>query len=442
MRHAEPVAGRWLVLEGEPTRLRVWSTSRRWARAAGASTARRRPATCAPSPWAACACARGRSRGRPVARGRRAGAARRGRARADRGHRGGDRAVAAGRLVAVHADGREVRAEAGGRLDLAGLAAEDRWRLGSRPSAASGCAWRAATTGCPASGESWPIRPSRRAGARRGCASTPTTASTSRRGRPGRRHRCPRRPRPVACRSSAGSSAARRSPCTGWPSPRSAACRHRGAARATAPAAADRALDAYAMGGTVRAVFTLAAQLATGREVEVISVNRRRERPYFPFPPGVRSRALDDRARRAAGRARAGRAAQRARPPRGLRLSVRAACGRTCAAAPDARERGEVVIGTRPAWGLLAAAAAPPDAVTVGAGAHAHPRAPPGAAADVRRRYRGLDALAVLTHGRPARLPRRAGRRATRIEQIPNAVPPAGRRPRGARRRSSSPPAA
>ena len=58
---------------------------------------------------------------------------------------------------------------------------------------------------------------------------------------------------------------------------------------------------------------------------------------------------------------------------------------------------GEVVLATRPAWALLAAAAAPPDAAVVAQehlNFHAHR---PALAADVRRRYRDLDALVVLT---------------------------------------------
>ena len=54
--------------------------------------------------------------------------------------------------------------------------------------------------------------------------------------------------------------------------------------------------NAYAMGGTVRAVLTLAGHLAQTREVEVIALKRgARATPFFPHPPGVIVTTLDDR---------------------------------------------------------------------------------------------------------------------------------------------------
>ena len=53
-------------------------------------------------------------------------------------------------------------------------------------------------------------------------------------------------------------------------------------------------MNAFAVGGTVRATFTLAGALAERHDVEVVSVIRARTTPALPPPPGVRLRALTD----------------------------------------------------------------------------------------------------------------------------------------------------
>ena len=53
-------------------------------------------------------------------------------------------------------------------------------------------------------------------------------------------------------------------------------------------------MNAFAVGGTVRATFTLAGALAKRHDVEIVSVIRARTTPALPPPAGVRLRALTD----------------------------------------------------------------------------------------------------------------------------------------------------
>ena len=181
--------------------------------------------------------------------------------------------------------------------------------------------------------------------------------------------------------------------------------------------------NAYAMGGTIRATLTLAALLAEHHEVELIAVRRRgAKRPFFAFPAGVTVTTLED-------------------PDAGPQTVARRLLSRLPSVLVHPEDYaysratlwtdllllrrlramgGETVIVTRPGWALLALAATPPGTTVIGQehmhfGAHR-----PALAADIRRRYEGLDALVVLTRDELDGYSRMLA--GTKVVRIPNAV--------------------
>jgi glycosyltransferase involved in cell wall biosynthesis len=179
-------------------------------------------------------------------------------------------------------------------------------------------------------------------------------------------------------------------------------------------------LHAWGMGGTVRAAMSLAESLAeSGRSVEVVSIVRRSKRPFFPFPDGVAVTAVDDQRRRGG---------LLARLP-SLLVHPDDFAYSWCSLRTDVllvrrlrAMRGGVVVGTRPSFNLLLAALRPKGTLAVAQehmNFHAHRR---GLARDLRRRYRSLDALAVLTE--EDRVDYEGALGSTKVVRLPNAVPP------------------
>jgi glycosyltransferase involved in cell wall biosynthesis len=174
---------------------------------------------------------------------------------------------------------------------------------------------------------------------------------------------------------------------------------------------------AWGMGGTIRTTLTIAAHLADHRDVEVVSVYRRRDEPFFPFAPGLRVRAL------------APRAGLLARLP-SLLIHPEDYAYPWCNLQTDIallrwlRDPGaQVIVTTRPAFNLLAARLAPPGVVTVGQ-EHLHSAAHrPRLAADIRRHYPRLDALTVLTTDDERGYRALLAGAPTRVARIPNPLP-------------------
>ena len=168
------------------------------------------------------------------------------------------------------------------------------------------------------------------------------------------------------------------------------------------------------MGGTIRTTLTIAGHLAPNRDVEVVSLVRRRKRPFFPRPA---TRALTE------GTGLLDRLPSLLIHPEDY---VYPFCSLRTDIALLRWLRsldGGVLITTRPAFNLLAARLAPRAVVTIGQ-EHMHFASHrPRLAADIARHYDHLDALTVLTshderdYGSLLR---------TRVERIPNPLAPLG----------------
>jgi glycosyltransferase involved in cell wall biosynthesis len=190
-------------------------------------------------------------------------------------------------------------------------------------------------------------------------------------------------------------------------------------------------LHAFGMGGTVRTVLNLAEYLGQRYEVEVVSLLREREHAFFPLPGGVRVTGLDDRTESGAqARLRGTVRGWLQQRPSLLVPEDESSFGR-CSLWTDVQLVRKLrslspgtMITTRPSLNLIAAELAPPRVVTVGQ-EHMHfavhresvKRA-------MRRDYRRLDALAVLTEGDLKEYAEVLSGSDTRIVQIPNALPP------------------
>jgi glycosyltransferase involved in cell wall biosynthesis len=182
-------------------------------------------------------------------------------------------------------------------------------------------------------------------------------------------------------------------------------------------------VNAWAMGGTIRASHNLATHLARTYDVELLSVVRRVSKPFFPFPARVDATALDDRRRGLERGVLQG--ILRSLPSTLVNPADRAAdcCNLWTDIALVRRLRGQsgFLITTRPGLNLLAAELAPPGLVTVGQ-EHMHFHAHPGPLRwAMKRRYRRLAALAVLTSRDLEEYRAQLGD-AIRLVQIPNAA--------------------
>ncbi|MEU6854485.1 glycosyltransferase family 4 protein [Actinacidiphila alni] len=186
----------------------------------------------------------------------------------------------------------------------------------------------------------------------------------------------------------------------------------------------------YAIGGTIRTVRNLAAELADEHDVEIVSVFRDRERPEFDYDPRIRLRHLVD--------IRKGAADSVLDDPRhGLPSAIFPSSDRRHALySPITDERiGEclagldtdVLVGTRPGLNVHLARQAPRGIVRVAQEHLTLDTHSTRLVLALRRHYPALDAVTTTTEADAAVYRRRMP--GVRVAAIPNSVPPAATAP-------------
>lgn len=164
--------------------------------------------------------------------------------------------------------------------------------------------------------------------------------------------------------------------------------------------------NGYTMGGTVRTVYNLAEGLARSHEVEIISLSRKRRKPFFQLPEGVRLVPLSDSRTGADVKNGPGKLARFWWSRKAEQIIPEAERERNQNYSPEAvaalrrylrTTDADVVMGTRPGINLLIASWSPKRLRTVGQEHLNLNEHKPEVAEAITRLYPRLDGVSVLT---------------------------------------------
>lgn len=201
-------------------------------------------------------------------------------------------------------------------------------------------------------------------------------------------------------------------------------------ARNAPPPSTDRIrillLHANGMGGTIRTVFNLAGYLAEKHDVEIVSILKEAEEPFFPIDPRVRFRFLDDRLKPSPDplRAMLSKFPSKLIPPEETAYH-RFTLWTDYKLARYIRSLDSgVLMATRPGLNLAMAQLAQPGVITIGQEHVALRTQAEPMQKLIKWRYRRMDALVTLTKADLRDYRSTLPKKPKKLARIPNAVPP------------------
>lgn len=190
--------------------------------------------------------------------------------------------------------------------------------------------------------------------------------------------------------------------------------------------------NGYAMGGTVRTVHNLARGLSARHEVEIVSLVRKRQTPFFRPADGVRLLPLSDDTEQPQVKHPRKRALERW-DREAKRIVPKAERQRNKNFTPEAvtglyrylrTTKADVVVGTRPGINLLLAAWAPSRVLTIGQEHLNLDEHKPAVRKAIAKSYPKLGGLSVLTETDRAAYQELLGASEDWLTALPNALEP------------------
>lgn len=188
--------------------------------------------------------------------------------------------------------------------------------------------------------------------------------------------------------------------------------------------------NGYTMGGTVRTVHNLARGLSERHEVEIVSLVRRRVKPFFPLTDRVPLVPMEDRTGEKRVMSRFSRSWWERRAAAVIPPSELARNQNFTPEAVSALHRylkttdADVVIGTRPGINLMLAAWSPKRLRVIGQEHLNLAEHKPDLVKAIDRRYRRMDGLSVLTEADRKAYRELLGRGDDFLTVMPNALEP------------------